>query len=105
MVGMTMIQVEVYDEFGPMLLATLMAFAGIVAALVLRGRESALMRWIAYAAFTVELCLAYIITVGTMMDTAGLFLFSGVALGIVAFVITRMERRLGARPIVEGRAA
>ncbi|WP_274629243.1 DUF2157 domain-containing protein [Arvimicrobium flavum] len=105
MVGMSMIQVEVYDQFGPMLLTTLVAFAGIVAALVLRGRESALMRWIAYAAFTVELCLAYVITVGTMMDTAGLFLFSGLALAAVAFIISRIERRLGARPVVAGRVA
>jgi uncharacterized membrane protein len=104
MVGLAMIQVEVYDEFGPMLIATLIAFAGIVAALVLRGRQSRLMRWIAYAAFTIELCFAYIVTIGTMMDTAGLFLFSGLALALVAFFIIRIEKRMAVRPAVQGGA-
>lgn len=105
MVGLAMIQVEIYDEFGPMLLATLIAFAGIVAALVLRGRQSRLMRWIAYAAFIVELCFAYIVTIGTMMDTAGLFLFSGLALAVVAFFIIRIEKRMAPKAALQGGAA
>lgn len=105
LVGMALIQANIVDEFGPMLLATLVAFAGIVAALVLRGRESRLMRWIAYAAFTIEVCFAYVVTVGTMMDTAGLFLFSGVAFAVAAFFIIRIEKRLAAAPVVEGGAA
>lgn len=100
--GLTLVQVEVYDEFGPMLLATLVAYAGIVAALVMRGRESALMRWLAYAAFTVELLITYVVTVGSMMDTAGLFLFSGLALALVAFFIIRIEKRMGSRSAAQG---
>lgn len=103
--GLTMVQVEVYDAFTPMLVTTLVAFAGIVAALVLRGRQSALMRWIAYAAFTVELLITYIVTIGSMIDTAGLFLFSGLALALVAFFIIRVEKRLGGKPAVQGGAA
>jgi uncharacterized membrane protein len=94
LVGIGMVQAEVLVEFGPMLLTTLIAFAGIVAALLMRGRQSRLMRWIAYAAFTIELAFLYIVTLGTMIDTAGLFLFSGVALAAVAFFIMRVERRL-----------
>lgn len=105
LVGMSMVQVTVFDEFGPMLLATLVAFSGIVAALLMRGRQSALMRWIAYIAFSIELCFLYIVTLGTMISTAGLFLFSGVALAIVAYVIMRIERRLAATPATEGGAA
>ena len=104
-VGLTMIQAEIYEHFAPMLIATLIAFAGIIAALVLRGRESRLMRWIAYAAFALELCIAYVITIGTMMDTAGLFLFSGLALAVVAFFIIRVEKRLAGNPVAEGDAA
>ncbi len=63
------------------------------------------MRWIAYAAFTIELCFAYIVTIGTMMDTAGLFLFSGIALAVVAFFIIRIEKRMAARPALQGGAA
>lgn len=100
--GLTLVQMQVYDSFGPMLLATLVAFAGIVAALVMRGRESRLMRWLAYAAFTVELMITYVVTVGSMIDTAGLFLFSGLALALVAFFIIRVERRLAPRPVAAG---
>lgn len=105
LVGISMVQAEVIDQFGAMLLATLVAFAGIVAALLLRGRQSALMRWIAYAAFTLELCFLYVVTLGTMIDTAGLFLFSGLALAVVAFFIMRFEKRFSAKPAVEGGAA
>lgn len=97
--GVSMVQVEVYNDFGPMLLATLVAFAGIVAALLLRGRQSMLMRWLAYAGFTIELLFLYFVTLGTMIDTAGLFLFSGLALAIVAFLIMRIEKRLGAAAV------
>lgn len=105
MVGLAMIQVEIFEKFGPMLIATLIAFAGIVAALVLRGRESRLMRWFAYAAFVIELSIAYLVTIGTMMDTAGLFLFSGLALALVAFLIIRVEKRLAVKPAIQGGAA
>jgi uncharacterized membrane protein len=105
LVGMSMVQASVFDEFGPMLLATLVAFSGIVAALLMRGRQSALMRWIAYIAFSIELCFLYVVTLGTMISTAGLFLFSGMALAIVAYIIMRIERRLGAKPAAEGGAA
>jgi uncharacterized membrane protein len=105
LVGLAMIQFEIVDEFGPMLLMTLIAFAGIVAALLLRGRQSRLMRWIAYVAFTIEFCFAYIVTVGTMMDTAGLFLFSGIALALAAFFIIRIEKRMAINPTATGVAA
>jgi uncharacterized membrane protein len=97
--GIGMLQVQFSDTFGPMLALALVAFAGIVAALLLRGRESRLMRWVAYIAFTAELVLVYVVMVGTMMETGALFLFSGFALAAVAFIITRIERRIG-----EGRA-
>ena len=100
--GLTLVQMQVYDSFGPMLLTTLLAFAGIVAALVMRGKESRLMRWLAYAAFTVELLITYVVTVGSMIDTAGLFLFSGLALALVAFFIIRVERRLAQPPLAQG---
>lgn len=96
LVGISMAQVEIYDHFVPMLVATLIAFAGIVAALLMRGRQSTLMRWLAYAGFTVELIFLYAVTLGTMIDTAGLFLFSGLALAVTAFLIRRIERRFGA---------
>jgi uncharacterized membrane protein len=34
------------------------------------------------------------VTVGTMLGTAGVFLASGLALGLVALVIIRVEKRM-----------
>ena len=53
-------------------------------------------RWLAYLGFTVELCFVYVVMMGTMLGTAGLFLLSGLALGLVALIITRIEKRLRA---------
>jgi len=102
LLGVGLLQVQFADNFGPMLLLSLVAFAGIVIALVLRGRESRLMRWVAYLAFVVELALLYFMTIGTMVETGALFLFSGFALAAVAFFISRIERRIAASDTVEG---
>jgi len=90
---------------GPMfIVCVLVTLAGIVGALMLAGRESRGLRWIAYIGFTLELATVYIVLAGTMLGTAGLFLAAGVALGLVAFVIIRVEKRLNA-PAAEGAAA
>ncbi len=94
LLGVGLLQAQFADDFGPMLMLSLIAFAGIVTALVLRGRESRLMRWVAYLAFILELTLLYFMTIGSMVDTGALFLFSGFALAAVAFVISRIERRI-----------
>ncbi|MBX3598626.1 MAG: DUF2157 domain-containing protein [Rhizobiaceae bacterium] len=94
--GMGLLQAQFTEEFWPMLILALVAFAGIVAALLMRGRQSRMMRWVAYLGFVVELALIYAITVGTLMETGALFLFSGLALALVAFLITRIERRISA---------
>lgn len=96
LLGISLLQAQFSDQFGPMLLLSLIAFAGIVVALLLRGRQSRLMRWVAYLAFTVELAMLYIVMVGSMIETGALFLFSGFALAVVAFAISRLERRIAA---------
>jgi uncharacterized membrane protein len=104
LVGMMIVQGEVVDETAPFALAAVVTFAGIAAAVVLAGRESRGLRWLAYLAFGVELVFVYIALVGTMLGTAGLFFASGIVLGIVAWIIIRLERRMFAEPAVEGAA-
>ncbi len=94
LVGIGMIQSQIAEDFGPMLVTSLVAFAAIVAALLMRGRQSRLMRWLCYIAFIIELFTVYVITLGTMIDTSILFLLSGVALAAVAWFITRVEKRM-----------
>jgi uncharacterized membrane protein len=95
-------QIDISDgSGGGFALAATAAFAGIAAAVLLFGRESRGLRWIAYTGFGVELCLVYAVMVGGMLGTAGFFLAAGVALGLMAFLIIRIEKRLGGA----GRAA
>lgn len=73
------------------------ALLGIVAALVLGGRESRGLRWVAYLGFAFELCFIYAVTMQTMLGTAGFFLVAAIILGILAFVIIRVEKSLGGK--------
>lgn len=96
LVGMTILQAEIVDDLGPMVLAAAVTFAGVVAALVLAGRESRGLRWIAYLGFALELCFVYAAMLGTMLGTAGFLLAAGVILALLALVIIRVERRMNA---------
>ncbi|TGR60431.1 DUF2157 domain-containing protein, partial [Mesorhizobium sp. M2D.F.Ca.ET.223.01.1.1] len=76
--------------------ASIVALAGIVAAIMLAGRESRGLRWLAYAGFAFELAIIYSVTLQSMLDTAGFFLAAAVLLGILALVIIRIEKRMKA---------
>ncbi|QDY99201.1 DUF2157 domain-containing protein [Nitratireductor mangrovi] len=101
--AMMLIQIEFMEGWG-FILAALVTFAGSIAALVLAGRDSRALRWLAYLLFGVELCVVYVNTVGTMLGTAGFFLAAGLVLAVMAFVIIRLERRLATRPANAGAA-
>ena len=97
--GIAMIQFELADESSynsGFALASVVALAGIVAAIMLAGRESRGLRWLAYAGFAFELAIIYVVTLQSMLDTAGFFLAAAVLLGILALVIIRVEKRMKA---------
>ena len=105
--GLAMIQFELADESSynsGFAIASAIALAGIVAAIVLGGRESRGLRWVAYAGFAFELAIIYVVMLQSMLDTAGFFLAAAVLLGILALVIIRVEKRMKA-PSAEGAAA
>lgn len=93
--GMSFVQFAVMDQ-PAFMLAALITFGGSVGALVLRGRESRRLRWLAYTVFGIELCIVYLATVGTMLGTAGFLIATGLLLAVLAMVITRFERRMKA---------
>ena len=99
--GMALVHIELAMK-GTYFLAAILTFAGIAAALVFAGRENRSLRWIAYIGFSLELAFVYVVTVGTMLGTAGLFFASGLMLGAVAFLIIRIERRLVTVPPAQG---
>ena len=105
--GMAIIQFELADEStynSGFAVASIVALAGIVAAIMLAGRESRGLRWLAYAGFAFELAIIYGVTLRSMLDTAGFFLAAAVLLGILALVIIRIEKRMRA-PEEKGAAA
>lgn len=103
--GVGIVQVALVDEPG-FVVPTVLAFAGTVAALLVAGRESRMLRWLAYVAFAFNVCFLYVVMLGTMMDTAGFFLFAGLTLSALAWLIARFERRLAAAaPAIGGDAA
>ena len=105
--GMAMVQFELAGESsydGGFAIASAVALAGIAAAIVLAGRDSRGLRWIAYAGFAFELAIIYVMTLQSMLGTAGFFLAAAVLLGILALVIIRIERRMNG-PAVQGVAA
>ena len=95
--GLAMIQFSLADESSynsGFALASVVALAGIVAAIVLAGRESRGLRWLAYLGFAFELAIIYVVTLQSMLDTAGFFLAAAVLLGILAIIIIRVEKRM-----------
>jgi uncharacterized membrane protein len=78
------------------LLIVIVIFAAVIAALVLGGRESRMLRWLGYAAFTYEVIYVYVVLLVSMIGTAGFFLTAGLVVAGLAWAITRIERRLKA---------
>jgi len=103
--GIVMIQLELAgDSVSGYAVASAIGLAGIVAAVVLAGRESRGLRWIAYLGFAVELCMIYVVMIQDMLGTAGFFLAAGVILGLLALAIIRIEKRMR-QPRAEGALA
>ncbi|GGA82636.1 hypothetical protein GCM10011491_07570 [Brucella endophytica] len=65
-----------------------------IGALMLSGRRNALVRWVAYVAFSLEVLYLAFMTVGTLVGTSGFFLTAGILLLLLAVFVARMERRL-----------
>ncbi|OQM76792.1 DUF2157 domain-containing protein [Manganibacter manganicus] len=100
--GMFAIQFYRLDH-GNFALAAALTLAGIVAALVLVGRQSRAVRWLAYLGFAFELCLIYAVTMQSMLGTAGFFLAAAIILAVLALAIARIEKRMKA-PAIQGAA-
>jgi len=94
--GVLLLQLEFSDsDVRGFAVASAVALAGIAVAIVLAGRDSRGLRWIAYLGFALELFIIYAVTMQTMLGTAGFFLVAAIILGIVAVAIIRIEKRLG----------
>ncbi|PWK65934.1 DUF2157 domain-containing protein [Aminobacter sp. AP02] len=91
--GLGMIQIDRLDEQG-FVMAAAVALAVIAAVVIFLGRESRALRWIAYLGFAFELAVVYLVTVGSMLGTAGFFFAAAIILAGLAYAIIRIERRM-----------
>lgn len=95
LVGIGIMQILLIDKEN-FILPSITALVGIVAALLMAGRDNRLLRWFAYTAFAFQVCLLYVVMLGTMIDTASFFLLAGLTLAVLAFLISRFERAVAA---------
>lgn len=95
--GMGMVQVDQVED-GGFVVAAAVALAVIAAVIVFLGRESRGLRWIAYVGFAFELAIVYLVTVGSMLGTAGFFFAAAIILAGLAYAIIRIERRMRPEP-------
>lgn len=102
--GTGLVQVALVDKPG-FVWPTILALGGIVAALLLAGRDSRSLRWFAYAAFAFQLCFLYLAMFGSMIGTAGFFLLAGLTLSVLAWLLSRVERRIAAAGPAGGEGA
>ena len=70
LVGAAMLQVEHADDAVLQIIIALVVFAAVAAAILMAGRESRALRWVAYLGFFCELAFLYVATIGTMLGTA-----------------------------------
>ena len=90
--GMALLHVLYFDDELQFLLV-LLTLGGVAGALLISGRDNRGLRWLAYAAFAVELCYVYVVLLGTMLGTAGVLLLAGLGLALLAWIVRRFERR------------
>ena len=98
--GLFLLHMEM-DEGGRMVLLGLLTLGAAVVALVLHGRNNGAVRYLAYGAFAAEMLYLASVTVGTILGTSSLFLFSGLVVAAVAWVVIRLEKRFSAGRVEE----
>jgi uncharacterized membrane protein len=80
--------------------ATTLAVA--LGGITIAGRLNGAVRFLGYAVFATETLYLAFETLGSILGTSGFFLISGVVVGLVAWLVIRLEKRLGAETTVEG---
>lgn len=96
MIGLFFLHVELEHGWQFVTLA-LMTLGAAVLAIALQGRNNGAVRYLAYTAFAIEMLYLASVTVGSILGTSSLFLFSGLFVAAVAWIVIRLERRFAMR--------
>jgi uncharacterized membrane protein len=86
----------VEDNWSLVVLGVITLAASILA-IALQGRNNGAVRYLAYASFAAEMLYLASVTVGSILGTSSLFLFSGLVVAFVAWIVIRLERRFSAK--------
>ena len=73
-----------------------------IVGLILSGRNNGALRYLAYLIFAGECLYLASETIGSILGTAGVFLCSGVIVGLLAWIVVRLEKRFAGSNTIEG---
>jgi uncharacterized membrane protein len=94
-IGFLLLHIEIEDGWRLVVLGVA-TLAASVLAIALHGRDNGAVRYLAYATFAAEMLYLASVTVGSILGTSSLFLFSGLVVALVAWMVIRLERRFSA---------
>ncbi|MBX5166637.1 MULTISPECIES: DUF2157 domain-containing protein [unclassified Rhizobium] len=94
-IGLLLLHFEIEDGWRLVVLG-LATLAASVLAIALHGRDNGAVRYLAYTTFAAEMLYLASVTVGSILGTSSLFLFSGLVVALVAWIVIRLERRFSA---------
>ncbi|MDC9812540.1 MULTISPECIES: DUF2157 domain-containing protein [Rhizobium] len=100
-IGFLLLHIEIEDGWRLVVLG-LATLAASVLAIALHGRDNGAVRYLAYTTFAAEMLYLASVTVGSILGTSSLFLFSGLVVALVAWIVIRLERRFSANAQGEG---
>ncbi|ANL46577.1 hypothetical protein AMC87_CH01887 [Rhizobium phaseoli] len=91
-IGFLLLHIEIEQGWRLVVLG-LATLAAAVLAITLHGRNNGAVRYLAYTTFAAEMLYLASVTVGSILGTSSLFLFSGLVVAFVAWIVIRLERR------------
>jgi uncharacterized membrane protein len=94
-IGFLLLHFEIEDGWRLAVLGVA-TLAASVLAIALHGRDNGAVRYLAYLTFAAEMLYLASVTVGSILGTSSLFLFSGLVVALVAWIVIRLERRFSA---------
>lgn len=94
-IGFLLLHIEIESGWRLAVLGVV-TLAASVLAIVLHGRDNGAVRYLAYVTFAAEMLYLASVTIGSILGTSSLFLFSGLVVALVAWIVIRLERRFSA---------
>lgn len=85
------------DSTGNSLVIGIIVLGYSIGALLLKGRDNGKVRGLAYTAFGIEILYLSFETIGSLIGTSAFFLFAGIIVLFIAWLVVRIEKRLKAQ--------